>query len=344
MTIDNNVVFVSPNTRQEGWREALLGREGTFLLVEPDSIVENAIDIARRRFLLIDPQHIGIYAGRNSAVERACEDLPNGLSATAFAYRVGKLEGIDPLPLVVVLPFKVDIDFLGAVAILLGGTALPERVQLIQDVDSGAVIQSKEYDPGLADDNILLLSEDRISDTKLLAKMAQDFKTPPAKRIELMQRWLAGGEAPQEYAHALLQERKKLLEATVELIEGVKVIRCQSAGASSLIYKTTSHCGEGRPFGIAYTDDFQGKGARKISVMQTAAGYVSLEAFFAFMNSEYPEPELGTWGGGKNSQGICCAGGSPVGTKVSPEDAARALAQFVLTLTSNYPDPELSIL
>ena len=87
---------------------------------------------------------------------------------------------------------------------------------------------------------------------------------------------------------------------------------------------------EGMPYGIAYTNNFQVKGVAKISVMQFSAGYVDLEAYWAHMNAAYPEPDLGTWGGGKNAQGICCAGGSPVGTAVTPEQAAKALALFVL--------------
>jgi hypothetical protein len=331
-------VFINPNTRTPNWKEQLLCHNYTsrwssapltYLLVEPDCIVLDAIKASGRGYVLVDPQHYGVE-GVN--VEHNAGDC-----ATTVAYRIGHLISG---PYVVVLPFKVDIDCLAAISILLGASALPNKVNTIQQVDSGAVIQSSTYNPCEVDANTLLLQDatipgfdgaSRVPDTMCLAKMSSDFKVPTQERVDMMSAWLAGGPAPSQYHADILAERMLLLDATSHSeCNGIKVVLCQSAGASSLIYRTTTHCGSGQPYGIAYTTNFQQRGATKISVMQYSAGYLNLEGYWDHMNTTYPEPELGTWGGGKNAQGVCCAGGSPVGTVITPEQAAEALTLFVL--------------
>lgn len=313
-------VFTSPNTRTPKWKEQLLCHDYSYLLVEPDCIVLDAVKASSKAYALVDPQHYGV-------VGVDIEYYDAGECATTVAYRIGQLVNG---PYVVILPFKVDIDCLAAISILLGAKALPDKVTCIQQVDSGAVIQSKAYNPAEVDANTLLLQDATIPSTMCLAKMANDFKVPAQERVDMMSTWLGGGPAPSQYHDAILAERMLLLDATCTEYNGIKVVLCQSAGASSLIYRTTNHCGKGKPYGIAYTTNFQGKGATKISVMQYTAGYLNLEGFWAHMNATYPEPELGTWGGGKNAEGVCCAGGSPVGTTITPEQAAEGLKLFVL--------------
>ena len=321
--------FIIPNTRSSSWKEDLLAvceaamyevTEGVLkgskeaakvFLVEPDKLVldyllskkgEYTYDNPLGNMVLVDPQHHGTDT-HTSAIKMALEMDYQGDNS------------------IFILGFKTDIDMLGAVALLAyEGPFLSERIDIIDGIDTGSFFG--EWKPQVADNNVLLLNSEEISDTKLLGAMAAHSTTPLDHKVAMMANWLAGGEAPQQFKEGLLKERQQLLEATVEVLSGIKVLTCSSAGVSSLLYLDTEVAGEGRPFGLAFNPNFRGQGA-KYSLLQFKNEYVDASAFFARMNEL--EKAEGTWGGNPNL-GI---GGSPLGTTLTPEVVAAELVNFL---------------
>lgn len=301
---DMTNLFIQPNTRNNDWKEVLLAQsEGKkVILVEPDKVVLDFLSAEGVKFILVDPQHHG-DATHSSAILMAAE------------------MGYQSEDLLLIGGFKTDLDMLGAMALLTSeGKVLQERIDTIDSVDTGAFFG--EWVPTQADNNVLLLISEEISDTKILGAMSADFKTPLNQKVAMMAAWLEGGEAPQQFKVQLLKEREELLKATVQILSGIKVVTCSSAGVSSLLYLDTEVAGEGRPFGLAFNPNFRGQGP-KFSLLQFKNHYVNTTEFFARMN-ELEEAE-GTWGGNP-SLGI---GGSPLGTTISAEVVAAELVNYL---------------
>jgi len=297
-------LFIQPNTRSADWKEVFLSQcQGKkVVLVEPDKLVIDFLVESEVQFVLIDPQHHGDNT-HSSAAKMTVE----------LGYQGDNL--------LVVGGFKTDLDMLtGMVLSSLEGAFIEERIDCIDGIDNCSFFG--EWKPQQADNNVLLLTEENVSDTKVLGAMAADFKTPLVDKVAMMATWLKGGEAPQQFKEGLLKERQQLLEAKVEIFSGVKVVTCTSAGVSSLLYLDTEVTGKGAPFGIAYNPNFRGQGA-KYSLLQFKNHYVDTTAFFNRMNEL--EGAEGTWGGNP-SLGI---GGSPLGTTLTPEVVAKELVNFL---------------
>jgi hypothetical protein len=155
-----------------------------------------------------------------------------------------------------------------------------------------------------------------------------DFKVSIEQRVSIMEDFLLNGNLPEQYRNQVEQEWQLLQQAELETLNGITVVTSAARGVSGLIYKQA-------PFGIAYCENFMGKGA-KFSVMEFNKGYLQLhdkpktdeesekaQGFYSYMNAKYPEAS-GTWGGGAT------AGGSPVPCSLSKETVAAELAKFVL--------------
>lgn len=304
--------FLTVNTRTPDWKETLWAQvEGKVTyLVEPDKQVLDFLRDMQHVFVLVDPQHFGEgdYTSAIKAVQFIEQD-PNAIFIGGF---------------------KVDIDMLGAMALLSNeGPFLEERIDVVDAVDTGAFFG--EWNPSAVDNNTLLLIDVEIADTKILGAMASDFKLPLGDKVALMATWLAGGEAPSQFKAQLLKERELLLQAKTEILHGVKVVTCDSAGVSSLIYQDTEVTGKGVPFGIAFNPNFRGQGA-KYSILQFKNEYLDAPSLFNRLN-ELEQAEghssmsssKGTWGGNP-TLGI---GGSPIGTTLSADVVATELVNFL---------------
>lgn len=318
--------FITVNTRQEQWKESLWAQvEGKVTyLVEPDKQVLDFLRDMQHSFILVDPQHFG-------EVKAVSYDGPLFTSAIQMAgdMYVNNEAAADG-DTIFIGGFKVDIDMLGAMAILSQeGPFLSERIDIIDAVDTGAFFT--EWNPSAVDNNTLLLVDADIADTKILGAMAADFKTPLADKVSMMATWLVGGEAPQQFKAQLLKERELLLQAKTEILHGVKVVTCESAGVSSLIYQDTEVSGKGVPFGIAFNPNFRGQGA-KYSILQFKNEYLDAPSLFNRLN-ELEQAEghssmsssKGTWGGNA-ALGI---GGSPLGTTLTADVVASELVKFL---------------
>lgn len=304
-------VFVQPNTRSNDWKEVLLSQcEGKkVILIEPDKVAVDFLNQSGVTFILIDPQHHG---------------SPTHSSAAKMAAELG-YQGEN---LLLVGGFKTDLDMLAAMVLSAKeGEFSKERIDSIDSIDTGTFFG--EWEPQAVDNNTLLLQSEEVSDTKVLGAMAADFKTPLSDKVAMMATWLEGGEAPQQFKAQLLKEREELLKAEVQILSGIKVVTCSSAGVSSLLYLDTSVCGDGVPFGIAFNPNFRGQGA-KYSLLQFKNEYVDASAFFTRMNEL--EKAEGTWGGNP-SLGI---GGSPIGTTLPPEVVAGELVNFLTNKGREY--------
>lgn len=309
-------IFITPNTRQQGWEQMLLDQiwgAKRLILVEPDKPVLDFLNQEGVEFTLIDPQHFG--GGDFSSAIKMAESIVRSEGPSPEAVFIGG--------------FKHDLDMLGAMSLLsqTGGVWDSNRIEAVDAVDTGT--HFGVWDPQSVDDNILLLQNMEIEDTKVLGKMASARRLSLEAKVATMATWLQGGEAPQQFKEELLEERKLLMEAKTEVLSGIKVVTCESAGVSSLIYRTTSVAGEGFPYGIAFNPNFRGQGP-KMSVLQYSNEYVDTVAFFARMN-ELEEAE-GTWGGNPKL-GI---GGSPLGTTITPEQAAQELVKFLTPKGEEY--------
>ncbi len=304
--------FLTVNTRTPDWKETLWAQvEGKVTyLVEPDKQVLDFLRDMQHVFVLVDPQHFGEgdYTSAIKAVQFNEQD-PNAIFIGGF---------------------KVDIDMLGAMALLSNeGPFLEERIDVVDAVDTGAFFG--EWNPSAVDNNTLLLVDVEIADTKILGAMSADFNTPLADKVALMATWLAGGEAPSQFKAQLLKERELLLQAKTEILHGVKVVTCDSAGVSSLLYQDTEVSGKGVPFGIAFNPNFRGQGA-KYSILQFKNEYLDASKLFNRLN-ELEQTEghssmsssKGTWGGNP-TLGI---GGSPIGTTLSADVVATELVNFL---------------
>lgn len=154
--------------------------------------------------------------------------------------------------------------------------------------------------------------------TNILGASISDFKVPIEQRVSIMEDYLLKGNLPEQYRSQVEQEWQLLQQAEVETISGITVVTSAARGASGLIYKQA-------PFGIAYCENFMGKGS-KFSIMEFTGGkYIDLAGFFAHMNECYPS-EYGTFGGNIKA-GI---GGSYVPCELSKETVAAELAKFIL--------------
>lgn len=304
--------FLTVNTRTPDWKETLWAQvEGKVTyLVEPDKQVLDFLRDMQHVFVLVDPQHFGEgdYTSAIKAVQFNEQD-PNAIFIGGF---------------------KVDIDMLGAMALLSNeGPFLEERIDVVDAVDTGAFFG--EWNPSAVDNNTLLLIDVEIADTKILGAMSADFKLPLGDKVALMATWLAGGEAPSQFKAQLLKERELLLQAKTEILHGVKVVTCDSAGVSSLLYQDTEVSGKGVPFGIAFNPNFRGQGA-KYSILQFKNEYLDASKLFNRLN-ELEQTEghssmsssKGTWGGNP-TLGI---GGSPIGTTLSADVVATELVNFL---------------
>lgn len=303
--------FLTPNTRTPQWKEELWAKvEGkeTFL-VEPDKAVLDFLRDMQHNFTLVDPQHLGANT-HTSAIKYA------------QAYVSLNKEFLqEQEELVFVTGFKIDLDILGALALFTHqGSFLTECIDVIDGVDNGVFFG--EWNPQSVDNNTLLLTEVEVADTKILGAMSADFKTPLDQKVAMMATWLQGESAPEQYKAQLLKERELLLQATTQILSGIKVVTCQSAGVSSLLYLDTEVAGKGVPVGIAFNPNFRGQGA-KYSVLQFKNEYLDAPGLFNRLN-ELEEAE-GTWGGNP-ALGI---GGSPLGTTLSPETVAAELVNFL---------------
>lgn len=304
--------FITVNTRQEQWKESLWAQvEGKVtVLVEPDKQVLDFLRDMQHEFILVDPQHFGDSMKYTSATAMAAYE--GGVSLPSFE---------TSKDIIFITGFKIDLDILGALALLTQeGPFLPERIDTIDGVDTGAFFG--EWNPTAVDNNTLLLVDVEIADTKVLGAMASDFKLSLADKVTFMATWLKGGESPQQFKAQLLKERELLLQATTQVFSGVKVVTCDSAGVSSLLYQDTEVSGKGVPFGIAFNPNFRGQGA-KYSILQFKNEYLDAPSLFNRLN-ELEQAE-GTWGGNP-ALGI---GGSPIGTTLSADVVANELVKFL---------------
>jgi hypothetical protein len=312
--------FLTVNTRQAEWKESLRAQveNKVTYLVEPDKVVLDFLKDMQHDFTLVDPQHFGgvnavSYKGPlfTSAIQMAGNMYVNNEADTVF---IGG--------------FKVDLDMLGAMALLSQeGPFVSERIDTVDAVDNGTFFG--EWNPQSVDNNTLLLTEVEVADTKILGAMAADFKTPLADKVAMMATWLAGGEVPQQFKAELLKERELLLQATTQILSGIKVITCESAGVSSLIYQDTEVAGKGMPFGIAFNPKFRGQGS-KFSILQFKNKYLDAPNLFIRLNELEQCGE--TWGGNP-TLGI---GGSPLNTTLSPEVVASELVNFLTDKGKEY--------
>lgn len=307
------VTYIIPNTRQEAWQDQLInqleGKEDIYL-IEPDKSVYDLLKSKEIEFTLVDPQHIGGDSDGDfkAAISKAASLRSiNGPKANA----------------IIVSGFKTDLDILGSAALITGASINPlvDRINTIEKVDIGGFL-SPEWSPEQVDDNVLLLQEGEIHPTKILGCMSASRSVSMEQKVAYMATWLDGGEAPNQFKEELIQERKKLLEAKVQILHGIKVVTCESAGVSSLLYRNTSVAGDGLPFGLAYNPNFRGQGA-KFSLLQFSNKYIDASGYFTRMN-ELEEAEA-TWGGNPKL-GI---GGSPLATTITPEVAAKELRPFL---------------
>ena len=154
--------------------------------------------------------------------------------------------------------------------------------------------------------------------TNILGSAISDFNLPIADRAFIMEVFLLTSNLPEQYKAKVENEWQLLQEATVETLSNITVVTSAARGASGLIYKQS-------PFGIAYCENFMGKGAKYTFMEFTAGKYLDLAGFFAHMNEHYPS-EYGTFGGNVKA-GI---GGSYIPCELSKETVTAELAKFVI--------------
>lgn len=303
-----NANIVVPNTRMEGWKETLKAQGQTatkVVCIEPDKQVYEFLS-THFYVHLFDPQHIEA-----------------GVSEYSSAIQQAYASSINVSGALIVLGFKLDLDSVGATAVLLGGkkSVDAEKVALIDTIDNGTWA-SKEWDPTSLSEEALLMSSAEIPATKILGAALAD-RSPavsPGAKVQFMLDWLQNGLLPEAYEQKVREERTRLLDAKVSWLSGVKVVQCQAAGVSSLIYHNTEVGGKGVPFGIAFNPNFRGLGP-KFSVIQWSNEYINTQKLWAMLNKI--EPAEDTWGGNPKI-GI---GGSPLGSALLESEVAEAVSQ-----------------
>ena len=219
---------------------------------------------------------------------------------------------------------KPDMDSVGTVALLNLLNKREDKLTQENPVDYPIEVENRIIDIHNVDCHIMPtewnpkhIQSFEVKWTNILGCAVSDFKIPIEKRVSIMEDFLLNGNLPEQYRSQVEQEWKLLQEATVETLSGITVVTSAARGVSGLIYKQS-------PFGIAYCENFMGKGA-KFSVMEFQSKYLNLTGFFEHMNANFPE-ESGTWGGNIKA-GI---GGSPIPCSLSKETVAAELAKFVL--------------
>ena len=271
----------------------------------------------------IDPQHT--FSGQGGYPDQM-ETQFSDLSATLYSLELkGKIHAFlesycnpnkYPNPEVLYVLEKVDMDALAAVVIC---ELTHNKVELnptlmlnansIHEVDYN--IMPKEWNPDF-------IQSYEIKWTNILGAATSDFNVPIENRISIMEDFLLTDKLPEQYRKYVEKEWQLLQQATVETLSGITVVTSAARGASGLIYKQA-------PFGIAYCDNFMGKGAKYTFMEFTAQKYLDLAGFFDQMNEHYPS-EYGTFGGNVNA-GI---GGSYIPCELTKETLAAELAKFVL--------------
>lgn len=302
-----SATIVVPNTRQEGWKETLkLQAENCsqVFLVEPDAPVYEYLKEEGIDFILIDPQHLG-EGEYSSAIKMAEAFRSNIMSGSLF-----------------VLGFKLDLDSVGATAVLLSDQPIkPERIEVIDTIDNGHWAPS-EWNPSSMFEDLILLSSEEIPATKIMGAALADRNPAigPGAKVQFMLDWLQNDVLPEGYEEKVREERAKLLGAKISWPSGIKMVECEAAGVSSLIYHNTEMAGKGVPFGIAFNPNFRGQGP-KYSVMQWSNEYIDTQKLWDVLNKI--EGAEGTWGGNLKL-GI---GGSPLGSTLTPSQVAKAVSQ-----------------
>ena len=213
---------------------------------------------------------------------------------------------------------KPDMDSVGAVVLSSWFANLESydwnvaynRINDIHNVDCW--IQPTEWSPDWVNNY-------QVNWTNILGAAISDWKQPIETRVGYMTDFLLDGSLPEFYKESVIRERELLDQSTVETLSGITVVSSAARGVSGAIYKHA-------PYGIAFTNNFMGKGA-KYTIMEFQGGkYLDLAGFFTHMNTHYPS-EYGTFGGNIKA-GI---GGSYVPCALSKETVAAELAKFIIT-------------
>ena len=272
--------------------------------------------INNEKCYFIDPQHSYVGEGKH-VKERGCFSaiLYTFIHMRAIEKFLHYPDLNDKEPLYVLE--KPDMDSVGTLVLVkwcqnldtYEWTEAETRIQEIHDVDCH--IMPTEWNP----DHV---QSYEVKWTNILGAAISDWKVPIETRVSLMEDFLLTGNLPEAYRKSVESEWQLLQQATVETLSGITVVTSSSRGASGLIYKQA-------PFGIAYCDNFMGKGAKYTFMEFTAGKYLDLAGFFNHINERY-HSEYGTFGGNVNA-GI---GGSYIPCELTKETLAAELAKFVL--------------
>jgi hypothetical protein len=271
-----------------------------------------------------DPQHTVTGRGGRPEVLKRSDEM-NGMSAILYTFvNSDHLSQEFWNKNILYVLEKVDMDSLGAlvlcewityetefykIPVLDLSTETETRIQSIHEVD--CFVQPNEWNPDF-------IQSYEVKWTNILGASISDFSVPIEDRVGYMIDFLTEGKLQEKYRLQVEKEWQLLKQATIETISGITVVTSQARGASGLVYKQA-------PYGIAYCQNFSGKGA-KFSIMEFQGGkYLDLTGFFAHMNENFPESS-GTWGGNVKA-GV---GGSPIPCSLSKELVAAELAKFVL--------------
>jgi hypothetical protein len=276
----------------------------------------------------IDPQHT--FTGRGGKTEQLA--TPNDFSSPYSAIKcalinkdiiskfIDKCIDVEKYetPKVLYVLEKPDMDSLGVIVLCEwvvkhGITQLNhninKRILDIHHVDCW--VQPTEWNP----DHI---QSYEVKWTNILGAAISDWKVPIETRVSIMEDFLLTGNLPEAYQKSIEAEQQLLQQATVETFSSVTIVTSAARSASGLVYKNA-------PFGIAYCENFMGKGAKYTFMEFTAGKYLDLTGFFAYMNEHYPS-EYGTFGGNVKA-GI---EDSYIPCELSKETVATELAKFVL--------------
>lgn len=269
----------------------------------------------------IDPQHGVSRQGGQPELLATPTDFDTTQSAVKYAMLnkqnitnfIAKYSDKYSKPEVLYVIEKPDMDSIAAIWVVNHCFGLnPNTIDKILDIHNvDCHIMPTEWNP----DHI---QSYEIKWTNILGAAISDFKVPIEQKVSIMEDFLVNSNLPEQYRTSVEAEWRLLQQATVETLSGITVVTSAARGASGLIYKQA-------PYGIAYCNNFMGKGAKYTFMEFTAGKYLDLTGFFAYMNEHYPS-EYGTFGGNVKA-GI---GDSYIPCELSKETVATELAKFVL--------------